>query len=252
LQLERPEEVIIFPVGGRPLTLDLRAAAETLGRTVRNHPERAVRAALNQAVIFAALREHTQALEAATRALEASPQSARAYLIRARVRHFAGDLASAAIDVDCGLHIQPTDPGLLELRGVLQAAAGDARGALESYSQAARWGALGRIHLHKAAAQEALGRDIVALREWSLALRSDPELPEAYLGRARLAMRLKDWDLALADLEQAAAWAQSDPRTELAITTAYLRCLASHPNHFGRWLVLASRTIQDFRAWLFR
>ena len=59
------------------------------------------------------------------------------------------------------------------------------------------------------------GRDTVALREWSLAIRSDPELPEAYLGRARLAIRLKDWDLALADLEQAAAWAQADPAPSL-------------------------------------
>jgi eukaryotic-like serine/threonine-protein kinase len=252
LQLERPEEVMVFPVGGARLTLDLRAAAALLGRTVQAHPDRAVRATLNQAVIWAALREHARALEAAARALEASPQSARAYLIRARVRYFAGDRARAANDVDRGLQIQPTDPGLLELRGVLQAAAGDARGALESYSTALHWGALGRIHVYKAAAQEALGRDTVALREWSLALRSDPELPEAYLGRARLAVRLKDWDLALADLEQAAAWAQGDPQTELAITAAYFRCLATHPKHFGRWLVLASRTIQDFRGSLFR
>ena len=81
---------------------------------------------------------------------------------------------------------------------------------------------------------------------------SDPELPEAYLGRARLAIRLKDWELALADLEQAAAWAQSDPYTELAIAAAYLKCLPSHPNHFGRWLALAGRTIQDGRRLLFR
>ena len=252
LQLERPEEVMVFPVGGNRLTLDLRAAAVVQGKTAEAHPDRTVRAALNQAVIYAALGEHARALDAATRALEASPQSARAYLIRARVNHHAGDQAKAALDVERGLQIQPTDPGLLELRGVLQAAAGDARGALESYNQAQHWGALGRIHVYKASAQEALGRHTVALREWSLALRSDPELPEAYLGRARLAIRLKDWDLALADLEQAAAWAQSDPQTELAIAVAYLRCLASHPNHFGRWLVLASRTLHDFRGSLLR
>ena len=90
-----------------------------------------------------------------------------------------------------GLRIQPNDPGLLELRGVLQAAAGDASGALESYELAAHWGALDRIHIHKAIALEVLGRDMTALREWSFALRNDPELPEAYLGRARLAIRLE-------------------------------------------------------------
>ena len=147
-----------------------------------------------------------------------------------------------------GLRIQPNDPGLLELRGILEAADGDASGALESYNQAAHWGALDRIHTHRAIALEALGRDMPALREWSLALRSDPELPAAYLGRARLAIRLNDWDLALADLEQAAAWAQSDPLTELAIAAVYLKCLPTHPNRFPRWLALADRTIRDFRA----
>ena len=185
-------------------------------------------------------------------ALSASPQSSRAYLIRARVRYFAGYQRRASDDVERGLRVAPNDPGLLELRGVLQAAAGDARGALESYDQAAHWGALDRIHLHKAAALEAVGRDMAALREWSLALRNDPDLPAAYLGRARLAIRLKDWDLALADLEQAAAWAQSDPPTELAIAAEYLKCLPTHPNRFGRWLVLSTRTIRDVRGSLFQ
>jgi Tfp pilus assembly protein PilF len=252
LQLERPEELMIFPLGGDRLRLDLRAAAIALERRAQAQPDATVRAALNQAVIYAALGERNQAVAAATHALEVSPHSVRAFLIRARVHYFAGERSSAWADVNHGLQIQPTDPGLLELRGLLQAASGDAQAALESYTQASHWGSLGQIHLHKAAAEEALGRDTVALREWSLALRSDPELPEAYLGRARLAIRFKDWDLALADLEHAAAWAQADPRTELAIVGAYLRCLPTHPNHIGRWLVLATRTIHDGRRLLLR
>ena len=63
-------------------------------------------------------------------------------------------------------------------------------------------GAIDRIHLHKAAALMALGRTEKAVQEWSLALRRDPELPEAYLGRARAHLSLSRWDLALADLEQ--------------------------------------------------
>ena len=113
-------------------------------------------------------------------------------------------------------------------------------------------GAFDRIHLHKAAALEGLGQDLAALGEWTLAMRRDPELPEAYLGQARLAIRLKFWDLALADLEQAAAWAPSDPPTELAITAAYLKCLPSQPNRLARWLALASRTYGDFRMTIFR
>ena len=96
------------------------------------------------------------------------------------------------------------------------------------------WKASGRISRRAASGRWRFGRD--------------PELPQAYLGRARLAIRLKNWDLALADLEQAAAWAQSDPPTELAITAAYLMCLPSQPNRFARWLALAGRTMRDFRA----
>ena len=48
----------------------------------------------------------------------------------------------------------------------------------------------------------------------------------------------RSWDLALADLEQAAAWAQSDPPTEFAIAAAYLQCLPNQPDRFPRWLAL--------------
>ena len=252
VQLDRPEQVALFPVGGPRLALDLKAAALSLGTSAQAHPDRAVRDYLNQAIILASLYRSREAQEAATRALSASPQSPRAYLIRARVRYFGGDRPGASQDVERGLQVAPNDPGLLELRGVLQAANGDTRGALESFDQAAHWGALDRIHMHTAEALEALGRDMAALREWSLALRNDPDLPAAYLGRARLAIRLKDWELALADLEQAAAWAQFDPPTELAIAAAYLKCLPTHPNRLARWAVLAARTIRDVRGSLFQ
>ena len=248
LQLERPEDVLLFPVGGRRLTLDLRAAALSLEKTIQARSGSSFRALLNQAVILAALGRGPEALAAATRALDASPQSPRAYLIRGRVRAFAGDRARASEDVGRGLSVQPNDSGLLELRGVLEAAAGDPRGALESFNQAMLWGASDRIHLHKAAALLAIDDMAAALQEWSLALRRDPEMPQAYLGRARLAIRLGRWDLALADLEQAASWAQSDPPTELAIAAAYLECLPSHLDRLPRWLALAARTIRDIRG----
>jgi hypothetical protein len=83
--------------------------------------------------------------------------------------------------------------------------------------------------------------------EWSLALRRDPELPEAFLGRALAQMQLRRWDMALADLEQAAAWAHSDPRIELRIILAYWGCLKNRPDRLPRWLALAQRTARD--AW---
>ena len=240
--------MLAFPVGGSRLTRDCRTALAALEKTIDARPDSSLRESLNRAVLLAALGRRRDALDAATRALGRAPQSSRAYLIRARVSSFAGNRAGARGDVERGLRLEPNDPGLLEMRGIVQAASGDAEGAIRSYNDAMYWGAFDRIHLHKAAALEALGEDLAALREWTLALRRDPELPQAYLGRARVAIRLKKWDLAMADLEQGASWAQSDPPTELAIAATYLLCLPSEPDRFGRWLALAGRTVRDFHG----
>ncbi len=248
LQLDRPEDLRAFPVGGHRLTGDVNAAALALEKTILSRPGATLRDSLNRAVLLASLGRKREAIDAATQGLRASPQSPRAYLIRSRVNYFLGERVQARSDVEHGLAIQPNEPGLLELQGVLQAAAGDPRAALESYNRAIQWGAVDRVHIHKALSLEALGQNLDASREWTLALRRDPELPQAYLGRARLAIRLKNWDLALADLEQASSWAQSDPPTELAITAAYLRCMPSQPDRFSRWLTLAGRTVRDWNA----
>ncbi len=248
LQLERPEDVLAFPVGGTRLSADVRAAVLALEKAIEARPDSTLRESLNRAVLLAAVGRRREAIEAATRAVGSAPQSPRAHLIRARVSFFAGYRSRASDDVDRGLRLEPNDPGLLEMRGTLQSASGDPRRALESFNDALYWGAFDRVHLHKALALESLGQDLPALREWTLALRRDPELAQAYLGRARLAIRLERWDLALADLEQGAAWAGSDPPTELAITAAYLRCLPNAPGRAGRWLALAGRTVRDFHA----
>src|SRR5262249_27891864 len=100
-------------------------------------------------------------------------------------------------------------------------------------------------HIGRASALLALGRYPAALEEWSLALRRDPELPEAFLGRARTYFLLREWDLGLADLEQAAAWAHGDPRIEAAVTLSYLQCLPLRPKRFSRLLVHFQRAAAD-------
>ncbi len=99
--------------------------------------------------------------------------------------------------------------------------------------------------MRKAEALVALGNHEAAVMEWSLALRRDPELPEAFLGRARAYIQLRKWDLAVADLEQAASWAHSDPRIEFAIVAAYLRCLGKQPDRLPRILTVARRAADD-------
>jgi tetratricopeptide (TPR) repeat protein len=99
------------------------------------------------------------------------------------------------------------------------------------------------IHIGKASALLALGNARAALDEWTLALRRDPELPEAFLGRARTHLLLREWDLGLADLEQAAAWAHADARIEAAVALAYLQCLPQRPDRLPRLLVHFRRAV---------
>jgi serine/threonine protein kinase/Tfp pilus assembly protein PilF len=245
LQLDRPEDIWKLPLGGRRLESDLGTAAAGLSRVAETQKSETYRASLCLAVILAALGRPEQALQAADRALAASSSSPRAYLIRARVRSYANDLRGASDDVERGLHIQFNEPGLLELRGALLAQSGQPSAAIEDFNKAMFFGALDRIHIHKAMALVALGKLEAAVSEWSLALRRDPELPEAFLGRALAQMQLGRWDMALADLEQAAAWAHSDPRNELRIVAAYWNCLRNRPDRFPRWLSLAQRTAKD-------
>ena len=169
LQLDLPDEVALFPLGGRHLAIDLRNAANDLWRLAGTRSHDAYRASLNMAVILAALEEHKAALATATRALELSPYSPRAYLIRARIRYFGGDRQGARADVGRGLAIQFNEPGLLELAGILKSAAGDHKAAVDLFDNAIVWGAIDRVHLHKAAALMALSETEKSVAEWSLA-----------------------------------------------------------------------------------
>ncbi len=248
LQLDQPDQVALLPMGGRQLATELQAAAIGLEQLALSHPDENFRASLTLAVILAAQGRNGAAVAAATRALQASPYSPRGYLIRARVYAFVGADQKAQADIAKGLSIQFNEPGLLELKAILRAKAGDYRGAIEELDNASVWGVHDRIHVHKASAFDALGRLEAAVSEWSLALRRDPELPEAYLGRARAYIRLRQWDMAVADLEQAASWARSAPRIELAILSAYFQCLAERPARIPRFFALARRAAVDFWA----
>ena len=195
-------------------------------RSPRGRDGTAFRAGLTRAAILAALGESREALTAANRAASLSPFSAEARLVRARVLLAAGDRAAAQAEVDWNLGRSNRDhPGLIELGGYLKLAAGDAARGLADFDRALSLGSRDGIHLGKASALLALGNAREALDEWSLALRRDPELPEAFLGRARTYFLLREWDLGLADLEQAAAWAHADARIEAAVALSYLECL---------------------------
>ncbi len=246
LQLDRPENLAMFPLGGRRLKAELRAAAAELTRLAAGRDEKAFRAGLNRAAILAALGDPRAAMAAADRAAALSPFATEARLLRARVRSFAGDRRGAAAEVQAALANRPDDPGLLELRAALRLAGGDPRGAIEDYDRLLANGPRDGIHRGKAAALCALGDYHAAVDQWSLALRRDPELPEAYLGRAQTYFLLGQWDQGMADLEQAAAWAHGDHRIEAAVASAYLRYLPLQPDRLPRLLVHIRRAAGDF------
>ncbi len=237
LAIDRPDDVALLPLQGAGLAADLRAAAAELGRTAAGHDAAAFRAGLTRACILAALGDTRTALAAADRSASSSRYGTLAPVIRARVLIAAGRHREAAADIERGLSIQPGDPGLLELRAALRLADGNPRGAIDDYNRACSQGVREELYLGKAAALLALGEYRSALAEWSWALRRDPELPEAYLGRARTHFLVREWDLGLADLEQASAWGHGDPGIEATVTLSYLKCLPMRPERLPRLLV---------------
>jgi len=237
LQLSRPEEVLLLPAPGALLSADLRIAADELAPRTRQSDANAYRAACNRAVMLSALGEHRSAREAANRALAIAPLSPEVRLIRARVLHRAADRKGARQEIDAGLLLSPKDPGLLELQGVLLAEAGDLAEGLALLDRAISLSPNPFNLFHRAAVRVARNHDQDAVLDWSQALQLDPELPQAYLGRARSYVRLLKWDRALADLELAASWSHGNLGLQLGIMFTYARCLPEQPGHLGRFHV---------------
>ena len=197
------------------------------------------------AVLLSALGEPAAETEA-SRAIALAPQSADAFLVRARVRRRSGDRREALADIESGLTLEPGHPHLLELRGLLEAEMGHPRMALIDLNRALIRGARGAVRISRARTLMALGREEAAIEDWSFALADDPEDPLLYLGRARTLIRLRFWDRALADLEQAADLAVDNARLWTRIACAYATCLPARPDRFPRWLAHARRA---WSAW---
>ena len=240
--LEGPETWASLPVGGAPLAADLRAAADRLRTESREDEDdtATLRTSLTRAVLLSALRDPEAAAEA-TRAVNHAPLSPDVHLVRAWVRHRQGDARGALDDVERGIGLQPDNPRLWHERGRLRREAGDRRAAVRDFGQALRLGAEGRVRTDRADDLLALGEPEEAIREATRALARDPEDPRAFLVRSRAFLRLRQWDQAFADLEQAAGWAGDRPGLLLEITLAQARALPDCPHRLPRVLALARR-----------
>ncbi len=245
LQLDRPEEILLLPAAGAGLTADLRSAAGELAVRAAGNRSVAYRALLNRAVILSVLGEHRTAVAETERAVAIAPLSPDVHLVRARILHRASQAARAMSEIDIGLNLKPDHPGLLDLRATILTEAGRPREAISWLEQSIALSPSAFAYLNKAAALVALQRYEEAVHECSMALRRDPELPQAYLSRARCYVNLLIWDRALADLEQAAAWAHGDLRLQIGIMVTYAQCLQERPDHKTRWLLLLERTFRQ-------
>jgi serine/threonine protein kinase/tetratricopeptide (TPR) repeat protein len=237
LPLDRPEEWTRLPIGGRTLLADLRLSADRLRAEPSSSDEYALRALLTRAVLLSALGDPEAEIEA-SRAVALAPLSAQPYLVRAWIRHHRGAINEAMADVARGLALQPDNPHLWHERGRLHLASGAPARALADFDQALLHNAGGSVRGDRSAVLLALGDAEGAVRDGSLALAHDPDDPRAYLGRARAFLRLRQWDQALADLEQAVGWTDNEPRLLVAIALAYARCLPAHPEQLSRVVAL--------------
>ncbi|WP_337176860.1 tetratricopeptide repeat protein [Paludisphaera sp.] len=250
LQLDDPDSVDHFPLGGARLRADLVACERRIAETAPEGPEAAYRARLTRAAILSALGRHAEARSIVRDALEDSKgSSAGAHLVASRIARRASDPDEALLLVERGLARDPDDPELLELRGTLRIEAGDVASGMSDLDLATARSDSASAHAARASALRSLGRPEESLREWSRAIRRDPESARAYLGRALCWLDLPEplHDPALVDLEQAASWARDDAGAEIGVVLAYARCLPERPDRLPRWLAFARRAA--VRAW---
>lgn len=246
VSLTHPEDIAALPVNGRALREDLgrlclslqrELTAMELGRDAAGM----LRARLSMAVALAALGNERGALTEANRAVALAPLSMAAYLTRARVAMWFGQKRDALRDVEESLAIAPEDPRAWELRGLVRSRDGDLAGGLEDLNRAIALGGDGSMRGTRAVILLAKGDAKNAVRDWTDAIRHDPDDPLAFVGRAEAYLKLGMWDRALGDLEAATGWSDGRLDVILRVGLAYTRCLRERPRQLPRVFALARR-----------
>lgn len=125
------------------------------------------------------------ALLDASRAISATPEDPRGWILRASVLNRLKDHAAAWKDAAEALRRAPEDPAALRERGYARLESGDALGALEDLDRAARLAPKDALtHLYRGMALEKLGRLTEAVAAFETAASLDPSL-KTFLDDAR-------------------------------------------------------------------
>ncbi len=240
-----PEAFDTWPEAGNALRADLRRAADrlaTLLATGGHRPD--VRR--DRAVLLAALGDPGAALLEADRLVGDSPRSAEARLIRARISRRAGQLGAALADIAEGLALEPDDPPLSELRGLIRVDQGDFAGGCADLTVASARGAASARGPALALALGKLGRLAEAAELWSQLAEADPTDVRAHLGLAIAWRHLRQWDRSLASLEAAAALVEPRSRLLGRLALAYLACLPARPDRLPRVVTLGRLWVEGW------
>ena len=246
LDLTRPDAVRDLPIAGPTLADDLEKGVARLDAMSQANGPEGFRALLNRAVLLTALGRSNAPAEA-RRALVIAPFSVRARLVHAWALFWAGALDDAARAVNDALPLAPEDVELLELRGRLRLAAGNASEAIADLDRAVRDGnASASARAARAETLMTLGRDSEAVLEWTRILLRDPVNAEALHNRARARIARGQIDAALGDLDQASAWATPGSGLPTRLLATYALCFSSRPRRcLGRLPTLANQVAAD-------
>jgi tetratricopeptide (TPR) repeat protein len=180
---------------------------------------------------YLAQNELGSALNDFNQGLSHDPQNAALLAARCAAHARLGDDGAAASDCDSALAVDGQNAAALEQRGMIRYRAGDRAGAgadfLEAVTYAPQQSYLAHYYLGFFALQEQRYPEAIAYLTESLSIA--PYLGQAYAARGVAYRVLGQWELALADLEQALALMPEDLYSyyELGLVKRFLADLAN-------------------------
>jgi tetratricopeptide (TPR) repeat protein len=138
------------------------------------------------------------------RALEIDPQLAEALATRGRVRFEKGRIPQAVADFDQALQLDPSNIFALNNRGIARLAQGEIDAAEEDFRAAISWdGAYYKAHYNLGNVHRRRGELEQAIESYTRTIDINPEFVSAWRNRGNAHRDLKQFDAAIADYDRA-------------------------------------------------
>jgi tetratricopeptide (TPR) repeat protein len=208
---------------------DFEKARAKLDRAAALYPDYA-ETYLHRAIAFQGLREYDEALKDIDRALERNAPKARAAFLRVRVLELSGQRDAAKRELGEAMKLEPTD----EIGWIARASARDATdlpGALSDLDAALVINSRSLTGLvNKANVLARLRRPTDAVRVLDQLLDLYPEYTTAWADRGVMNARLKQWDAAKADAQEALKRDES-PRNLFQVAAIHALLTQHDPAH---------------------